>query len=300
MASVHPDFVIPTTVLLDANNLAMRCYHAAKHTGMSSGGEHTGALLLFINSLAKHVALQKPDYFVACWDGGGSKYREELYPQYKSARKAASGGAQAHAESFRLIKAFLDLNGIGQERREGVEADDLIAAFHRRSDGDIVILSSDKDLLQLVDLMTIQVRFSGDLHDDVWNHSRVVSEFGCEPEQLPLYMALMGDQSDSIPGVPGIGPKKALKLLQEHDWDWERVLESFDMANALYAETSRALVDLSFIDTTVSRVPSWNPVVRIGRDEPRSLPAYQSLVKFCRDFELDTVMQRITTNTLWV
>lgn len=291
------------TVILDANNLAMRAFHAAKHTGMSSGGHHTGALVLFVNSLSKLLVQEQPTHFIAFWDGGGSIYREGVYPGYKLARREAAGGAVPHAESFRLIKEFMAYSRLPSWREEGVEADDLIAAAHRRTPGRKVILSSDKDLLQLIDHETEQVRFTGDIHEDRWDHDRVIKEYGCPPDRLARLMALTGDQSDGIPGLRGIGPKKATKMLSEVDWDWGKLIGQLPPEQAEQAEMCLSLVDLNYLDTIVPSVPEWQAHPRFQEACPSDwfglCKHCAALLAFCDEFELQSIKERVVGRLLW-
>jgi DNA polymerase-1 len=283
-------------VLLDATNLAMRSFHAASNTGMAVGGEATGPLVIFVNSLSKLLADEKPGRFVACWDSGGSQYRETVYPSYKLARRqAAATGFQPHLESFRLIKEFLSLSWIPQWRKEGVEADDLIAAAHRRSDGRKLILSSDKDLFQLLDEDTEQIRFTGAVKSDRWDPARVRHEYGCTPDQLAMVMALSGDVSDGVPGLPGIGPKRAVKMLQAAEWNWNTMLNTLSAKQENIAEMCRQLVDLTWFDVPVPVVPVWNPLPRFTGQ----LAASGKLLEFCDTYRLNNIRHRLESRTLW-
>jgi DNA polymerase-1 len=286
------------TVLLDSSNLAMRSYHAGLGTGMHADGEHTAALVLFVNSLAKLLAEIKPSRFVACWDSGGSAYRERIYPQYKWARRQAAG-IPGHTESFRLIKQFLQLSGLAQWHKDGVEADDLIAAAYRRTDGPKLILSGDKDLLQLIDDETEQIRFTGSVRVDRWDTTRVRVEYGCEPHKLALVMALSGDSSDGIPGLAGIGPKRAVKMLAAADWDWDTLLATLSDGQVKQATMCRALVDLNHIQTLVPPVPMYDPHPRFSTLSRQASAELVALYEFCDRYRLSHIRHRLETRTLW-
>jgi DNA polymerase-1 len=291
---------VTKTVLLDASNLAMRAWHAASHTGMSAEGEATGPLVIFISSLARLIGEERPSHFVACWDTGGSAAREKLWPGYKLSRRQAALGEQAHAESFRLIKKFLSLSDLPQWFHPGVEADDLIAAAHRRTEGAKVILSSDKDLLQLLDHETEQVRFTGTVKPERWDHGRVYREYRCRPEHLGKVMALSGDAADGVPGLAGIGPKRAVKLLVGHEWDWDALLDTFSSDQRATAELCRGLVDLSYLDEPVPSVPPWTAYPRHTAGLPFPDPVrHPPLLEFCDRFRLSVLRARIENSTLW-
>lgn len=283
-----------TVMLVDANNLAMRSFHAAKGA-MTAAGESTGALVLFVNSLAMHVRDERPDRLVLCWDGiGGSWMRAKLYPQYKANRKrAAQPKPELHHDTFSMIIEFCDAAGIAQWRRVGYEADDLIAnATWDNPDEKVIILSSDKDLLQLLTPNVVQIRFSSHgAPTDRWDRQRVIDEMHCTPEQIPLLMALTGDASDGIPGMHRVGPKKALKMLQDADWDLGRAMEPHPDSREI-VRISAALVDLSQVKIELPPVPVTNFT---GPDSPR----WQELLNLCSYYRLAVIHHRLLANGLW-
>lgn len=283
------------TVIVDGNNLAMRCFHAA-HGSMTSGGHETGSLQLFITALSKHVREERPGRLVVCWDQGDSTKRLALYPQYKAARRAkqALGNGDPHRELFALIHKFLSLSNISQWAAQGVEADDLIASgWLRHSTTDkVVILSADKDLLQLLlDYETEVVRFATGGAERC-TRAQFIEERTYRPEQLPLMMALMGDTSDGVPGMRGIGPKKALKLLVEADWDLDQVMRSYPEQRDLVM-TCQKLVDLMHEPVPVPEIPEFRPVIN------NQFGSWESLLEFCDRWELRTIRQRLVGADLW-
>ncbi len=213
-----------TTLLVDGPNLWSRAAFAARGKGVALSVEHeeTGALLLAINLLSKYVRLTGAQRILVCWDRG-HVFRNQVLPEYKQARKAAPGEEKLSRKTGRF-EQFLELAGIHQAVAPEWEADDIIAMVTRRFSGvpeyglgDTVILSGDKDLLQLVDdaRRITQVRIPD---ETVMNEAAVVEKMGCQPWQLPYLMALTGDTIDGVPGVRGLGPKKALKVMEEAGW----------------------------------------------------------------------------------
>lgn len=285
-------------VLVDGNNLAARSFHAAKGQ-LTANGMETGSLHLFINSFAKHVREETPDRLVVCWDSPEPGYRHSLFPAYKANRRAAvqREPGDPEFEMYRLIKEFLSLCGIGQWSRPGQEADDLIAMAHYRYPYENqVILSADKDLLQLLDGHTEQVRFSShNTPTDRWTALRVINEMGMNPKDIPLFMALTGDASDGIPGVRGIGPKKAMKILEDQNWDLGNIIEAYpEWAEAI--KLSYSLVRLDMPERPWPDVPVFDPLPRHGSDYDVQLRPIQD---FCVRWELRQVLNKITSGTLW-
>lgn len=283
-------------VLLDANNLAMRSFHAARGRLSSEDGTETGTLQLFVNSLSRLLEEHCPTRFVTCWDGGGSTYREGLLPAYKAARRKHP--SESPAPAFALVHRLLELTGIAQWQVPGVEADDLIAAaWHRHPEEKKTILSSDKDLLQLLDDSTVQVRFSSyQTPTDVWTRERVIADLGYWPEQVPLVMALVGDQSDGVPGMRGIGPKKAIKMLAAADWDLDRVMAAHPDQREIVALSHRLVDLLGTRVVEVEDVPLYRP---LGAAREQNLDRFEALCEFCAAYQLRTIWDRAVGGTLW-
>jgi DNA polymerase-1 len=293
-----------SVLLLDANNLTMRGIHAMAKSTLSADGVPTGPLLVVINALSKHIREERPDRVVACWDAGPSRARQALFPAYKANRPQVSADFDhGKRTTFGLVKEFLALAGIHQVEREGYEADDLIAWYvgNRWQSppkgiwGTAVVLSSDKDFLQLVGPGVEQVRFtSGGGPTDRWDLHRVEEEYGCLPEHLPLVMALAGDVSDGIPGVPRFGTKTAVKALVKADW----VLEAVDHPGVRehwdQVQTSLQLVDLRtpLPELHLPALPMFAPTA------PGSA-LFDSLVSFLTRYQLDSVRNRFYTGDLW-
>lgn len=292
-------------VLLDGNNLAARSFHAAKGRLSAydpSRGQtvDTGSLHLFSISLSKWLKVLKPTRFVVCWDGGRSVHRESIYPDYKLARRREDT-EPPHGPAFKLITEFLRLTGIEQWHQSGVEADDLIAAAHRRTREEepevaITIMSSDKDLLQLLDENTHQLRFSSYGTDtDIWDRERVIRDLGCTPEQVPLVMALTGDPGDGVPGAKGIGPVKAHKLLDKYGWDLDKIAPT--LLDGGMVKLSYQLVNLLGEPCcTVERVPGYDPLYRHANN---SVERLQLLTEFCAQYQLRTLWEGVVEGTLW-
>lgn len=291
------------TLLVDGNNVAVRAIFAAKSSGMSSHGTPTGALLIIINTLSRHIREEKPDRVGVFWDAPGRDWRKDLDPEYKANRNTAHDDYRD--DTFHLAKEFLTLSGIPHEERRGYEADDLIAAHWRSipktgDDDSIVILSSDKDFMMLLGrnpqgVETEQVRLSSSgTPTDRWDEARVMDELRYWPRHIPLLMALSGDTSDNIPGVPRFGMKTAAKVLAASGWSLEgiddpRVVEHWDRV-----QTNLALVDLRspIASLVIDPLPPFRP-----SDPTTGL--YTALVKFLINYEMKSVLSRVHDQTLW-
>lgn len=294
-----------TTLLVDANNLLMRAIHAMSRSGLSSDqGVSTGPLLSFINGLSKHVREEKPDRVAICWDGGRSEHRVALDGAYKAHRLSLDPDIEEAKEgSFGLAKEFASVAGLFHVERPGIEADDLIARYvlDASRDGKTVILSSDKDFLQLLDDsgegVVEQVRLSsGGADTDRWTAKRVRAEMGCEPEVLASAMALAGDVSDNVIGVPRFGMKTAIKLLRQYDWDLGRALEE-DQRLAEHGE--RVRLNLALVDLRSGLDGLFLPDLPVFDPTKPGDTAYPEMLSFLTTYQIRSIQARLYDGSLW-
>jgi DNA polymerase-1 len=275
---------------VDGHSLLIRAVMAGKHR-MSQHEIDTGPLLLFINSLSKYVRHHRPTHVVVVWDAGFI-YRANLSSKYKANRPPHSGywmpgyGEDNHTA---LAYKFCELAGIQNYICEGVEGDDLIANLWDMWDDEMVIVSSDKDMLQLVGESSYQVRPGVD--PEVWTKSEVLDYYGCLPERLPLVMALVGDSGDNIEGVKGVGNKTAVSILEQSDWDWDDALAHPKIADSKEKATlALALIDLRRPRHECPIEPAaFFPETRISSD----------LVAFLEHYALQSVVERLRDMSLW-
>lgn len=283
------------TLLIDGNNVLMRAVKGMEHAGLVGDGAPTGAVMTFINSVARHVREEQPASVVVCWDGGRSEFRTALYARYKEDRERR----REHGEHspFAMAKEFLTLSGVLHTEVPGWEADDLIASYWRAvraQDGRVVIVSGDHDLLQLVDPGTTQVKVgTGRAATERWDEARVLSALGCRPEHLAMAMALQGDPGDSVPGLRGVGPKRAAKMLQAGGWSWPEVLGGLEAAERALVELSLRLVDLRSVPGLLHAVPPPTRLTAPGD------ALYPHLVGFLRRYELRRIEESLARGTLW-
>lgn len=206
-----------TILLIDANSIIHRSYHALPPlTGPN--GEPSGAIYGIASILLKLFRdSDRPDYAAALFDRPEPTFRDKIYAEYKAQRPpAATELISQIIEAPKLFQAF----GIKTFEKAGYEADDLIATFaeHFVQDEDlrVVILTGDRDTFQLVtgDKLVVRMFNTGISDTTIYNEDAVVQKYGLAPGQLVDYKALVGDASDNIKGVPGVGPKTATELIK--------------------------------------------------------------------------------------
>lgn len=200
-----------TLYLLDAHALCYRSFYAVKGL-INSKGQPTNAVFGFVNALRKMMKDFSPEYFAVCFDKDGKGFRQERYADYKIQRPPMPDDLRSQ---MGLIRSVVDGYRLGVMEIAGYEADDLIAAAARMFAGknmDVVIISDDKDLFQLVG---DHVRVYSPRKEELLDEDGIERVFGVRPEQVADFLGLAGDSSDNIPGVQGIGKVTAQKLVQQ-------------------------------------------------------------------------------------
>jgi len=199
-------------VLVDGSSYLYRAFHAMPALS-NSHGEHTGAVYGVVNMLRRLLSEYDPDYMAVVFDAKGKTFRDDIYPEYKANRPPMPDDLSTQIEP---IHAIIRAMGLPLIQIEGVEADDVIGTLARRAAAegrDTVISTGDKDMAQLVDG---HIRLVDTMKEKTYDRKRVIEKFDVPPERIVDYLALVGDTSDNIPGVPGVGPKTAAKWLQQY------------------------------------------------------------------------------------
>ncbi len=233
----------PTLVLVDGSSYLYRAFHALPPLS-NSRGEPTGAVLGVLNMLNKLIREQAPQLIAIVFDAPGRTFRDELFAEYKADRKPMPDDLRPQIEPLmRAVEAM----GLPLLRVEGVEADDVIGTLARRAARDgirVIISTGDKDMAQLVDERTTLVNT---MTGSVLDRAGVKAKFDVYPEQIVDYLALVGDTSDNIPGVPKVGAKTAAKWLAEYG-TLDRLIANAGSITAKVGESLRdnlSAVDLS-------------------------------------------------------
>jgi DNA polymerase-1 len=192
--------------LVDGSGYIFRAFHALPPLTRPDGVQ-IGAVLGFTNMLIKLLKEQNPDYLVVVFDAARENYRNKIYPAYKANREETPPEL---IPQFSLIRKACEAFNIPSIEKEGYEADDLIATYAHSQEGEVTIVSSDKDLMQLVGE---GVRMLDPIKNRMIGIEEVREKFGVSPEQVVDVQALAGDPTDNVPGVPGIGIKTAAELI---------------------------------------------------------------------------------------
>ncbi len=269
-------------VLVDGSYYLFRAFYALKDRLSNAAGEPTGAIFGVMNMLKKLLAEQKPDYFAVVFDPKGDTFRNEMYAQYKANRPPMDPEMASQIAPLHEIIVAL---GLPLLIIEGVEADDVIATLAQRAAQcgmDTLISSGDKDLAQIVN---DRIRLINTMTGVVLDPDGVKGKYGVTPAQMVDYLTLVGDTSDNVPGVPGVGPKTAAKWLAQYG-NLKAVLAAAPDIKGKVGESLRA---------AMSRIPLTRDLVTLRSDLPlpvdpeglrRTAPDYARLDPLLARYEL--------------
>jgi DNA polymerase-1 len=215
-------------LLLDGHSLAFRAFFALPDTLVTSSGQITNAVYGFTAMLIKLLADERPDAVVVCFDKGAPQFRLDRYAEYKAGRAETP---DTFRQQLPLIREVLETLRIPAVELEGYEADDLLATLtkHSRQEGtEVVIVTGDRDILQLVrDGVSVIMTRRGISDVIRYDSPTVLERYGTAPEKWTDFVALKGETSDNLPGVPGVGEKTAAQLVNKYG-DIEQVITHAD------------------------------------------------------------------------
>lgn len=215
-------------ILMDGNSIAFRAFYGLPLLTNQSG-LHTNAIFGYARLLEKVIKEEQPDYFLVAFDAGKSTFRHKQYTEYKGGRQKTPPEL---GEQFAPIRKLIDAYGIKRFEHEDYEADDIIGTWTKLADEEkfeTIVITGDKDLTQLASEHTkVYITKKGVSDIEVYTPEHVAEVYdGLVPMQIIDLKGLMGDKSDNIPGVPGVGEKTAVKLLKEYS-SVENVLDNIE------------------------------------------------------------------------
>jgi len=283
----------PKIIIIDGNSLINRAFYALPLLSTKEG-IYTNAVYGFTNMLYKIIEDYGPNYITVAFDRKAPTFRHVEYDAYKAGRKKMP---EELAQQFPILKEVLEALRIHKIEIDGFEADDLIGTLVEHSENkgfNSIVVTGDKDALQLASNMTkILITKKGISSLDVYDTNEIIEKLGITPDQIIDLKGLMGDKSDNIPGVPGIGEKTALKLITEFK-SIENILNNLDkvpnkkMREKLEEHASQALLSKR-LATIVKDVP-----VEIDFEELRyKQPDYQRLVSIFNKLEFHSLLRKI-------
>lgn len=278
-------------LLIDGNSILYRAFYALPSLETSTNIP-TNGLLGFLNILLNIIDTYKPDYITACFDTKAKTFRKAQYEDYKAQRAELPSSL---AIQINLLKEeILKPLSIPYLEKDGYEADDIIATLTKVSFNKgfkTLILTGDRDLLQLVkdDLISVIAPIKGVSEVTYFNEEKVIEEYGVNPIQFVQYKALLGDSSDNIKGVPGIGPKTAVKLLKDFDCVFSALNSSDKISIKLKENESLIKSNISLIKLN-ENVPIEIDIEKLKFNGINK----DSLINVSKKFEFNSILKRIT------
>ncbi len=274
----------PVIYLLDASSYIHRAFHAIR--GLSTrDGVPTGAVYGFTQMLLRVIKDAEPQYLAVVYDAKGPTFRHEMYPAYKANRPPLDPGLITQFPLVRQVVTALELPAV---EMEGYEADDLMAslAAQAKAQGfEVVLVTGDKDFFQLVGQ---GVTIWDTMKDQRLGPDEVSEKLGITPEQVVDYMALTGDSSDNVPGVPGVGPKTAAKLINEYG-NLDAVLEAAPdmkkskMRSNLIEYRDQALLSRNLVRLALDAPVQFQPsVFEVREPDPAVLTPVLARLEFSK------------------
>lgn len=272
-------------LLIDAFSLFYRAFHALPGFTTSSG-QPTGAVFGVASMLLRFLDEEAPDYAAVAFDAPGPTFRHQAYAEYKANRPEMPDDLRAQIP---ILRELVEAMGLPVYELAGYEADDVLgtlATQAKHAGKKAVILTGDKDTLQLVgDSVEVLLTRRGITLIDRYDRAMVKEKIGVEPEQIVDWKALVGDPSDNIPGVPGIGPKTAARLLAEFS-TVETLLERLDEVKGKNREQLEANKETLQLSKALARIETAAPIELDWEQARFSVPVNEDVLALFRRLEM--------------
>jgi len=281
-----------TLYLIDGSSYIYRAYYAIRHLSSPSGFP-TNALYGFTQMLLKVLKDRRPDHVAVIFDAGRVTFRTEIYPEYKANRAAMPDDLRPQIEPIKqMVRAF----NIPALELAGFEADDIIGTIARdcRQRGvQVVVVTGDKDLMQIV---SDSVRLLDTMKDKESGPPEVEERFGVGPERVIDILGLAGDSSDNIPGVPGVGEKTAIKLIQEFG-SLDQLLQRADEVKGKTGERLREFAEQARLSRRLATIDDRVPLEYSFDGFALSPPDNAVLAGLFKEYGFTTLMKELTSQS---
>jgi DNA polymerase I len=277
--------------VLDGPGYLYRAYHALPYLSTSRGAP-ASAVFGMSTMVWKLLREERPEYCAVAWDPPGPTFREEQFPAYKERRPGMPDDLRQQVPH---VKALFEALGIPLLEEPGFEADDVLGTLvdrMRQEPVDVVLVTGDKDMLQLVGPRVRVLSLTGKGERVLYDEDAVRAKWGVAPGQIPDLLALMGDAIDDIPGVPGVGEKTAVKLIGQFG-SVERLYESLPLVRGKLRETLAAHRKDALLSRALATVHTGVPL-GVGLDALRCRePDWERLRALWRELEFQTLLRQL-------
>lgn len=288
-------------VLIDGNSMLFKTYYATAYQGANIMRNHEGvptnAVYGFINVIKKLMDTSKPDYVMVAFDTDKKTFRHQEFNVYKAGRKDVP---EELLVQFPIVREYLDLAGIKRYEIAGYEADDIIATMARigsEQNLKVEVYSSDKDLLQVIDdNVTVCMTRKGVTEIEQMTPDALMAKYSITPSQIPDLKGLMGDPSDNIPGVNGIGEKTAIKLLVEYK-TVEGIYENIDSIKGALHDKLVKDKEMAFLSKKIATIYRDVSLPFGIYDLENKYGINEKLNEFFKKYDMHSFVKRIENKT---
>lgn len=281
-------------VVIDGNHLIHRAFYAIQAPLKTSSGEQTNAIYGFASMLLNIIETEEPDFIAVTFDEHAPTFRHEKHEEYKATRVKAPDELYAQIPRIReMITKFK----IPIYSKEGYEADDMMGTLAKCAEKEGItthIVTGDMDMLQLINPKVFVVfPHKGYKEPIVYNKEKVFEKYGITPDQVVDYKALVGDTSDNIKGVDGIGPKGASDLLGKYK-TLDGIYEHLDELSDNVREKLERDKETAYFAQDLARIHTESPCTFISEDAKLDKLDYLGLLKFFEEMEMKSLQRRLT------
>lgn len=281
-------------LLIDGNAIIHRAYHALPPLTSNNTNEPINAVYGFISMMLRVIEIIKPTHIIVAWDTPKPTFRHAEYSNYQAHRPR---GDSELISQFGLMRKVLDAMDIPQYSMEGFEADDIIgtAAYNSKGMDEVVIVTGDRDILQLVDdtkHIGVYMPIKGLNNAKLYHEVDVVERMGVKPAQIIDYKALVGDPSDNYPGVTGIGEKTAINLLKQFG-TVDEIYKNLHLIPDRYAKKLALGVEAAGISRMLATIIHDVPVTMSLTDAVKWDVANDKTLKLFHEIGFKTLTDRV-------
>ncbi len=294
--------IIPRLFLLDGMALAYRAYFSFIHRPLTnSKGENTSAIYGFVNTLIKILEEEKPEYVAVVFDTKEPTFRHKEYKPYKATREKMPDDMASQLDKLKeVVQAF----NVPSLELPGYEADDIMGTLAKQAEAKGILtylVTSDKDFMQLISPL-VKIFKPGKSGDEweIVDETGVMNKFGVAPDKVIEVLGLIGDTSDNVPGVPGIGEKTAIPLIREYG-TIENLLESVEKISAKgVREKLKSNRELALLSKRLVTIETKVPIQASVNDLKTQQHDNQKLIKLLSELEFKSLVRKLSTLSVQV
>ena len=285
-----------TLVIIDGNSLMNRAYYAIQRPMMTKDGMYTQGIFGFLNMLSKILKDYEPTHIAVAFDRKAPTFRHLEYDEYKAGRKKMPPEL---AMEFPVLKDILTAMNIHMLEIDGFEADDILGTVSKKAEEEGIkpyIITGDKDAFQLAsDKTTVIFTKRGTSEFDAYDEKAVYEKYGFSPQQFIDFKGLMGDQSDNIPGIPGVGEKTATKLILEYGSVENLIASTDSMKKSKLREKIEENAQLAVMSKRLATICRDIPVEVDFEAMKYEVPDYGKLIEIYKKLEFNLFIKRLTS-----